>query len=273
VAARIYAGALVGAGYKVDVGDAIDPAEILSKLPTGEVQMAPMRLNAIANILKVDEYGALSLPITTRDVSELVSDARDLALPRGLAILTPSNANVGNAFVVNDEYAALTGVDSLSDLARASEAVPVSLGGPTICPTRFWCQPYLEDVYGISIKEFVPLDAGGALSRAAVDTGSADVVWLSGNDGGIDEFGFTVLEDDLGREPVNPIAPIMQQSKVDPGVTRVLDLVSSKLTSESIRDMSRRVEFEREELNDVVQEFLRENALKNIDLTALADQS
>jgi osmoprotectant transport system substrate-binding protein len=273
VAARIYAGALVGAGYKVSVGDAIDPAEILSKLPSGEVQMAPMRLNAIANILKVDEYGALSLPITTRDVSELVSDARDLALPRGLAILTPSNANVGNAFVVNDEYAALTGVDSLSDLARASEAVPVVLGGPTICPTRFWCQPYLEDEYGISIKEFVPLDAGGGLSRAAVDTGSADVVWLSGNDGGIDEFGFTVLEDDLGREPVNPIAPVMQQSKVDPGITRVLDLVSAKLTSESIRDMSRRAEFEREELNDVVQEFLRENGLKNIDLTALADQS
>jgi osmoprotectant transport system substrate-binding protein len=273
VAARIYAGALVGAGYKVDVGDAIDPAEILAKMPTGEVQLAPMRLNVISNILKVDEYGALTLPIMTRDANRLVSDARDLALPRGLAILSPSNANAGSAFVVNDAYAALSGVDSLSELARASEAVPVTLGGPPNCPTEFWCQPYLEDVYGISIKEFVPLDAGGPLSRAAVDGDSIDLVWLSGNDGGIEEFGFTVLEDDLSREPINPIAPVMQQSAVDPGITKVVDLVSAKLTTEAVRDMNHRVEFNREEMNDVVQEFLRENGLKDIDLAALADQS
>jgi len=37
--------------------------------------------------------------------------------------------------------------------------------------------------------------------------------------------------------------------------------------------MNRRVEFNREEMNDVVQEFLRANDLDAIDLTALADQS
>ena len=273
VAARIYAGALVGAGYKVSVGDPLDPQEILTKIPSGEVQLAPMRMNAIANILNIEEYGALALPITTRDEEELVSEARDLALPRGIAILPPTNANVGSAFVIDKGYAALTAARTLSDLARASEAAPIVLGGPPSCPTEAWCQPFLEDEYGITIKEFVPLDFGGALSRAGVLDPAIDLVWLSGNDGGIQEFGFIVLEDDLGRDPVNPIAPVMQQASVDPGISRVLNLVSEALTTEAIREMNHRVEFNREEMNDVVQEFLRENDLNSIDLTALADQS
>jgi len=273
VAARIYAAALVGAGYRVAVGDPIDPQDLLTAIPSGQVQLAPMRMNVLANILNVEEYGPLTLPVTTRDVDELISDARDLALPRGMSIQEPTNANVGNAFVVSDGYAALTGARTLTDLARVSEAAPIVVGGPPDCPTEAWCLPYLRDVYGIRIKEFVPLDAGGALSRAAVDSDATDLVWLSGNDGGIEEFGFTVLEDDLGREAANPIAPVMQQSAVDPGITLVLKRVSEALTTDAIRDMNRRVEFEREEMNDVVQEFLRANDLDAIDLTAEAEQS
>ena len=273
VAARIYAGALVGAGYRVSVGEPLDPQDILTKVPSGEVQIAPMRLNAIANILAVDEKGPLALPITTRNVAELVSETRDLALPRGIAILPPSNVNVGNAFVIDKGYAALTGARTLSDLARVSKAAPIVVGGPPTCPTEFWCLPYLEDVYGVRIKEFVPLDAGGPLSRAGVLDPGIDLVWLSGNDGGIDQFDLTALRDDLGRDPVNPIAPVVQQASVDPGIARVLNRVSEALTTDAIRDMNRRVEFNREEMNDVVQEFLRANDLDAIDLTALADQS
>jgi osmoprotectant transport system substrate-binding protein len=273
IAARIYAAALVGAGYKVNVGDPLDPEEILTKIPSGEVQLAPMRMNVIANVLNVEEYGQLALPITTRDVTELVSDARDLALPRGIAVMDPSNANVGNAFVIDNGYAALSGASTLSELASISEAAPIVLGGPPNCPTESWCQPFLEDVYGIKVKEFVPLDFGGALSRAGVLDPAIDLVWFSGNDGGIEEFDFTVMEDDLGRDPVNPIAPVMQQSAVDPGITKVLDLVSAALTTDAIREMNNQVEFKREEMNDVVQQFLRENDLDKIDLVALADQS
>lgn len=273
VAARIYAGALVGAGYKVTVGEPLDPEEMLTTIPSGEVQLAPIRTNVFANILNVEEYGQLALPITTRDVAKLVSDARDLALPRGISLMDPSNANVGNAFVIDKGYAALTGARSLSELAKVSEAAPIVLGGPPNCPTESWCQPFLEDVYGIKIKEFLPLDFGGPLSRAATFDPRIDLVWLSGNDGGIEEFDLTVLDDDLGRDPVNPIAPVMQQSAVDPGITKVLDQVSAALTTDAIRDMNHRVEFNREEMNDVVQEFLRENELDAIDLAALADQS
>ena len=189
-----------------------------------------------------------------------------LALPLGLSILPESQANVGDAFVVSDRYAAISAVRTLSDLAKASEAVPITLGGPPECVSASWCKRFLEDEYGVRIAEFIPLDAGGALSRAAVDSGEVDVVWLSGNDGGIEEFGLTALADDLGRAPINPITPVMQQRSVNPDVARVVNRVSAALTTEAVRDANLRVEFEREEMQDVVQEFLEENGLKGIEL-------
>lgn len=273
VAARIYAAALVGAGYKVRVGEPLEPEDLVAELRAGRVELAPMLLNVIANVLNDEEYGPLALPITTRNEEELTSVARDLALPRGVSVLPPTNANVGINYVADDAYVALTGAKTLSDLARVSRAAPITVGGPPSCPTESWCLPFLESGYGVRVKEFIPLDLGGALTRAAIDEGLVDVAFLTGNDGGVEEFGFTVLEDDLGREPVNPIAPVMQQASVNPGISLVLDRVSKALTTEDIRDMNRRVEFEREEMNDVVQEFLRENKLDSIDVAALADPS
>jgi osmoprotectant transport system substrate-binding protein len=265
-AARAYAGALNSAGIAVRVGESLPIDELLDAASTGDVHMAPVRLNTLANELLVEDEGPLVLPINTRFASELVSQARDLALPLGLAVLPESGADVGNGFVVSDRYTALSAVRSLSDLAKASEAVPITLGGPPECVTASWCKGFLEDQYGVRIAGFVPLDFGGPLSRAAVDRGDVDVAWLSGNDGGIAEFGLNPLRDDLGRDPINPIAPVLVQSAVSPDVARILNRVSAALTTEVVRDANLRVEFEREEMLDVVQEFLRENDLLGIPL-------
>lgn len=265
-AARAYAGALASAGIRVSVGDPLTPDELLVALPSGAVQLVPVRLNDTANALLAADKGPLVLPVSTRVPAELMSQARDLALPLGVAVLPESQADVGDAFVVSDRYAALSAVKTLSDLGRASEAVPITLGGPPECVTATWCKQFLEDEYGVRVAAFVPLDSGGALSRAAVDRGDVDVVWLSGNDGGIEEFDLTVLEDDLGRAPINPIAPLLQQQSVSPDVARVVNRVSAALTTEAVRDAILRVEFEREDMLDVVQEFLDENDLRGIPL-------
>ena len=265
-AARAYAGALASAGIPVRVLDPLPVDELLDAVSAGEVQLAPVRLNTVANQLLVKDKGPLVLPIDTRFPTELMSQARDLALPLGLAVLPESRVNIGNGFVVSDRYSALSAVRSLSDLARASEAVPITLGGPPECVTASWCKAFLEDEYGVRIAGFVPLDFGGPLSRAAVARGDVDVAWLSGNDGGIAAFDLTVLEDDLGREAINPVAPVMAQTAVSPDVARVLNRVSAALTTEVVQDANRRVEFEREEMLDVVQEFLAENDLLGIPL-------
>jgi osmoprotectant transport system substrate-binding protein len=46
------------------------------------------------------------------------------------------------------------------------------LGGPPECPERPFCQPGLEETYGLEIGEFVSLDAGGPLTKTALQQGN-----------------------------------------------------------------------------------------------------
>jgi len=259
IAARVYAAALVQAGIPVTISGAREAEEILSTLPSGDVQFAPMRLNSIANILNTNANGNLSLPIEGRNVNKMVSQARDLAGPRGIEVLNASTANVSSSWTVNNNFVANTGITTLGDLARVSKNRPVILAGPPTCPQEVWCLPFLKDKYGIKFSEFRPLDNGGGLTRGAIDSGAVDVGWLSGNDGGIEEFGFAVLPDDLGRESANPITPVLSASALNPKVEKVLNDVSAELSTGDLEEMNYKIEFERAEITDVVGAWLEEN--------------
>ena len=259
--ARVYAAALEAAGIEVEIGEPASAEEVLAALASGEAQLAPVRLNTAATILQEDAYGPLTLPVTTRDPQALAASARELAEPLGIEVLEPSPATVGNAFVVSDDYAAFTGVRTLSDLVRASQAQPIVFGGPPDCTQVSWCEPLLREGYGVRLARFVPLDFGGGLTRYSVDVGDVDVAWLSANDGGIPFLGLTPLRDDLGREPVNPITPLLAEESATPEVTAVLDRVSAALTSDAVRQANERVEFQRQSMSRVVREFLRDNGL------------
>jgi osmoprotectant transport system substrate-binding protein len=261
IAAGVYAAALKAAGIDVLVGDAENPADILAELQSGELQFAPMRLNAITNILNVNANGQLTLPIEGRNVNKMVANARALAKPLGMTILKASTANVSSAWAVSRDFIANTGVKTLSDLARVSQTRPMTVAGPPSCPSENWCKSFLEDKYGVKIVDFEPLDWGGGLTRAAVDTGAVDVGWMEGNDGGLEEFGFTALADDLGRESVNPITPVLHSASLTPEIRKVLDRVSTVLTTDDLKVMNRAIEFDREDLSAVVHRFVREHGL------------
>ena len=261
IAARVYAAALAKAGIKVALGDPMDPADLVTGLSSGDVQFAPVRLNAAANILNTNANGNLATPIEGRDVDKMVQDASDLAGPLGIELLEPSAANVSNAWIVTKNFIANTGIDTLSELARVSQNRPIYLGGPEPCPERVWCEPFLRNEYRVKVAQFVPLDWGGGLTRGAVDSGAVDVGWLSGNDGGIEQFGFSTLKDDLGRESVNPITPALNAQSITPEITKVLNRVSAALTTEDLRHMNHQIEFERQEISDVVAKFIKDKDL------------
>ena len=261
IAAHVYAGALEAASIDVELGAPTDPADILAAIPSGEVQMAPMRLNAVASVLNTAVNGPLALPIEARVADRLVARTRDLATPLGMTILDASSASVSSAWSVSSDFVANTGITTLSQLARVSQNRPIRIAAPPPCAERAWCEPFLEDAYGIKVAEFVPLDWGGGLTRGAIDTGSVDVGWLSGNDGGIDEFGFQVLADDQRRASANPIVPVMAADSVTPEIVDVLNAVSAAFSTKDLRRMNQQVEFERRDIDEVVREFLQEHNL------------
>jgi len=77
----------------------------------------------------------------------------------GAKALTPSPALDGNAFAVTKATAAKYSLTKLSDLTAV--ASQLTLGGPSECATRPFCQPGLEKTYGAKFKAFKALDADG----------------------------------------------------------------------------------------------------------------
>ncbi|GMA36748.1 hypothetical protein GCM10025876_29520 [Demequina litorisediminis] len=59
------------------------------------------------------------------------------------------------------------------------------LGGPPECPERPFCQPGLEDTYGIEVAEFRSLDAGGPLTKNAITTGEIALGLVFSSDGAL----------------------------------------------------------------------------------------
>src|ERR1700737_5123104 len=61
-------------------------------------------------------------------------------------------------------------------------ASQMTLGGPPECPTRPFCQAGLTKVYGLHFKAFRALDAGGPLTKAALDKGDIDIGLIFSSD-------------------------------------------------------------------------------------------
>ncbi len=98
-------------------------------------------------------------------------------------MLEPSPAADQNAFAVTREFAEENDLTALSDLADYEGEL--RLGGPPECPERPFCQPGLEETYGIEFDEFISLDAGGPLTKQALKQGRIDVGLVFSSDGSL----------------------------------------------------------------------------------------
>ena len=97
-----------------------------------------------------------------------------------------------------------------SPSAAATIASQLVLGGPPECPEREPCLLGLQSTYGLTFKEFKPLDVGGPLTVAALEGGSIDVGLLFTSDPSIASKGFVLLEDDKQLQTSDNIAPVVR---------------------------------------------------------------
>ncbi|HEV8655813.1 MAG TPA: ABC transporter substrate-binding protein, partial [Candidatus Limnocylindria bacterium] len=126
---------------------------------------------------------------------KVTADALQKALtPKSLTVLDYAPAVDQNGFAVTKATADKYKLAKLSDLAAVAKGLV--MGGPPECPNREFCALGLKSVYGITFKEFKPLDVGGALTIAALKGGQIDVGLLFTTDARIVSEGFVLLEDD-----------------------------------------------------------------------------
>jgi osmoprotectant transport system substrate-binding protein len=257
VLAEAYSQVLEGAGYQVRRVFGIGPRELVAPaLARGLVELVPEYLGTA---LQFQSLGAESPGGNVGD-----THARLLRRLEGgpLTALAAAPAQDSNAFVVSGKTAREQGLHKLSDLATV--APKLRFGGPPECPTRPFCLLGLQNVYGLSFREVLPLDAGGARTRQALDMGAVDVALLFTTDPAIDDDRLVALVDDRGLQPAENVTPLIRKELVNRAGQRLveaLDGLSGHLTTSALRELNAAVAVEGADVAPVVANWLRSEGL------------
>jgi osmoprotectant transport system substrate-binding protein len=183
--ATIYANVLTAAGFDASVQTVGNREVYLPALQSGEIQVFPEYLATVTDFINRQVNGAEAEGVATGDVDETLAALEPLAEGAGLVFGEPSDAVDQNAFAVTQAFADQLGVATLSELAEACNDDSLVLGGPEECPERPQCQPGLEETYGLSFAGFEPLDAGGPLTKTAIQQGEISIGLVFSSDGAL----------------------------------------------------------------------------------------
>jgi osmoprotectant transport system substrate-binding protein len=199
----------------------------------------------------------------TSDADETSELLRGRLEPMGLVAFDPSPAIDTNGFVVTGETASSVGLASLSDLA--DKGADLILGGVPDCPTNAFCLPGLKTVYGLDLSAgFVPLDGGGPLTIAALESGDIDVAILFSTNGTIADKGWVLLEDDkvmLAADNVIPVTTAEVADAYGDELRELVDRVSAAMSTEELTELNRRFDIDHDDADAIAADWLTTEGL------------
>jgi osmoprotectant transport system substrate-binding protein len=166
ILANIYADVLNAAGFQATVQSVGNREAYLGALQRNEIQVFPEYVGTVATFLNGKINGPDAEPVASSDLDETLANLNELAPQAGLVFGEPSEAADQNAFAVNKALADELGVTTLSELAEACGDGSLVLGGPPECPERPFCQPGLEETYGMEFASVEDLDIGAPTNQA-----------------------------------------------------------------------------------------------------------
>jgi len=185
ILAELYRIALTAAGYQVTVQQIGNRELYEPALERGEVHVVPEYVGTLTEFLNKKLNGASATPIASSDLDKTVTGLKELGAKSNLSFGTPSPAADQNAFAVTKAFADKNAVKTLSELAEKCSGEDTILGGPPECPQRPFCQPGLQDTYGLSFGPFSSLDAGGPQTKTALKTGKISIGLVFSSDGAL----------------------------------------------------------------------------------------
>lgn len=255
IMAEIYAQVLEDRGVAVDRQLNLGNREVVKPaLESGEISLVPEYLGTLTFFYEGEP---------TANVDETFDILAPLAAEAGVALLEPAPAQNSNGYAVNRSLAEERGLTSVSDLA--GQEGDLRFGGPPECPEREACLLGLQEVYGLDFAEFVPLDAGGPLTRAALDSGEIDVALVFTTNGWIVTDDLVVLTDDQNLNPAENLVPAFNAEVLESWggtsgeVATTLNEVSAALTTEDLTALNAAADIDGEAPEDVARNWLVEN--------------
>ena len=256
--AAMYDELLTDAGYTTSV-KLVDTRDVYMQTFPDNIDVVPEYVGGIVDFLNTTQNGADAEPLTTSDADESVSAAEDLLAEQGITLLEPSEATDTNAFFVSQEFSDSEGVTSLSDL----EGMSVTLAAAPDCEGRPDCAGGLTDVYGIDIKEVLPLGFASDATYQSVLDGESELGLTSTTDGTLEAQGLVLLEDDQEIQPAQNLVPAVSTEFLDehPDLEDTLNELMGVLTTANLTELNGRVAVDREKPEDVARDFLVEEGL------------
>jgi osmoprotectant transport system substrate-binding protein len=235
ILAHIYGDALKNKGYTINYRDNLGNREIVEPaLESGQIDLYAGY--AATDLTFVEGKQGVTADAGS-DAAANVARLNAVLNPKSIKALDPSPAIDQNAFAVTKAEADQNHLTKLSDLS--SVASGWTLGGPTECATRPYCQPGLQQTYGLHFKAFKSLDAGGPLTYAALKNGDINIGLVFSSDGGIAANNFVVLQDDKHLEAADNIVPIIRSAVDNSEVTALLNSVDAKLNTPDLSAMNK----------------------------------
>jgi osmoprotectant transport system substrate-binding protein len=247
--AEMYAQALEAKGVTVQRKFNIGARELyLKALKDGSIDMVPEYNGAL--------LAALSGQDVPKDVStpDEVYDALQKVLPSGTETLEQSPAEDKDTLTVTSDTASKYSLKTINDLKPV--ASKLTLGGGPEFAKRYQGVVGLKELYGITFKEFKPLDPGGPLTKAALKKGDIQVANIFSTDSTIETDNLVVLEDTKNLFLAQNIVPVIRSSKVDGDVKDALNAVSQALTTEDLTKYLSEVAVDKKDPATVAKEFL-----------------
>lgn len=259
IVAAMYTALLEDAGYTVEA-KLVDTRDAYMSTFPKSIDVVPEYSGGIANFLNAKKGGDAAEPISTPDKDEMIDELTPLAEEAGLTVLEPAEATDTNAFFVTKKYAEDNDLTTLSDLADVG---PVTLAAAPDCKGRPDCEGGLTEVYGIEIKEILPLGFASNDTYQSVLKGESQVGLTSTTDGTLDAQGLVLLEDDKGIQPAQNLVPVVSTAFLEknPDVEDLLNGLMAELTTEDLAELNARVSVDREKPEDVARDYLTEKDL------------
>jgi osmoprotectant transport system substrate-binding protein len=148
------------------------------------------------------------------------------------------------------------GTSSSSPTQIASQ---MTLGGPPECPTRPFCEAGLTKVYGLHFKAFKALDAGGPLTKAALDRGDIDIGLIFSSDSAYSTGKYVQLADDKHLQNADNVVPLIRTNKASADVTALLNEVDGKLTTQDLIALNKSADVDKQDPDVIAKKWLTDH--------------
>lgn len=249
---ELYAQALEVNGFTVERAIGAGTRELVEPaLEQGAADLVPEYLGSALQFLN---RGTGPTTPDTATAHRLLTEAY---APRGITPLQPAPAENKNTFVVTRATAERLNLVKTSDLRPV--AGDLVFGGPPECPQRPLCLQGLKSTYGLNFKEVRPLDAGGPETVTALQTGEIQVGLLFTTSPALSTGDLVELEDDAHLQPAENVVPAVRTEVLErhgPRLAAVVDAVSSRLDTQTLIQMNKRVDVDHDAPDVVVKEWL-----------------